>query len=138
MSARLDADDLARLGEQIVKLFSPPPVVTRVLLERRAGRLRSQARLMFALYGIAMLYGDSSQLVHLVAFNAGKDADPIPWYGLRAAHIQQIADFQRGRLSPKAHRRLCRVLVEGMTVVYEAGRISTAELAAIKTAAGVA
>jgi hypothetical protein len=88
------------------------------------------------LYAVTFLYGDPGKLTRFVAFHEGRDKDPIPWYGLRAAHIQQIADYYRGRWSPKAHRRLCRVLVEGMTIVREAGRITDADMAAIRQAAG--
>lgn len=126
---------LVAVGERLAALFSEPPHVSRVLRERcqsaRAFREFAEAELLLC----RARYGDIDALVRFLADDTAPD--PIPWYGFRASDVGNIVGYYRGRQSPKAHARLCRFLVDGLTVVHGAGRLTDAELDAVKQAAGV-
>lgn len=121
-------DMTAQLGRKIVQQFSAPPKVSWKLWyaqpEDRDGVFMSSLRLLCV-----------ALRVPLPRFGQKDAKDTVPWYGLRAEHVTNLrTHFTRTLPSGKA-RDCVRLLMEGLTVVREAGHLTDEEWKAVQKAA---
>lgn len=126
----MTTDMTAQLGQKIVQRFGAPPKVSwklwRAQPEDRDRVFMTSLRLLCV-----------ALRVPLPRFGQKGAQDTVPWYALKAEHVTNLrTHFTRTLPSGKA-RDCTRLLMEGLTVVREAGRLTDDEWEAVQKAASI-
>lgn len=123
-------DATAQPGRKIVQRFSAPPKVSW-----RLWRAQPEDRDRVFMASLWLLC--VALRVPLPRFGQKDAKDTVPWYALKAEQVSGLRTHFTRTLPAGKARDCMRLLMEGLTVVHEAGRLTDEEWEAIQKAAAM-